>query len=731
MNAGENLLYFTIVTGGDVSIAYFEGMKIKNAGGANITITGVSSEYTMNSSTEDGVTTYTRSNAPTAYVWTDAYSDFNMETYVSTPNHNWTVPGNWNVVGGTAAGRYPDAGDTVTFNDGATVTLNATASVAGGEVNGAVSISGSGVSLNIFGNITGSGTLTLSDVCLASAGAGITVAPAVNFTNDSELAGDNALTLNGDVAISDTFKVWNSNHAINGNVTINSGVTFKYGALLLINGAATVKGAFTRDAGSTSCIKFCGAVTIENGNVSIDGWQSGNLDDAATVVLAGANASLTDTRGIPIADNKVSTTVADSYVKKTGSTFAVAAKTVVTVSLGANVSLTIDGNSVADGDTLKFAPGDTFTYVATPAANYTATVTVTGGTDSDGTVTVGETAITVAATATRDAVSVSNVAFAYGNDYATADVTATVSDPTATYKMTVGVNEYTGVVSGTTVTFSDVVTGHSSAYDSVSYEITATDGSSSVVVSGGSGAAPVADVTADWINERAASATGTSPSASDAGGAWTNAVTYTDGTAAISDNRFVATTASTSSRVVLKFEVCFSSTSADDVSGEAQAAIKLGDENSVTTFKVLAPGNTWTPVSNAELPIDASATYDVVLAIDYGTSTYKVDVEGKSLTNSAGVASFSLATNKAAVQNIDFVGSGTLTSMKGDQLEGYMVKDALNHFYATIEAATQAYNSANGPYTVLHDGTTPSGWKIDNATKKLIKIAKGLFFMAY
>ena len=60
-----------------------------------------------------------------------------------------------------------------------------------------------------------------------------------------------------------------------------------------------------------------------------------------------------------------------------------------------------------------------------------------------------------------------------------------------------------------------------------------------------------------------------------------------------------------------------------------------------------------------------------------------------------------------------------------------VVKDGQNHFYATIEAATQAYNSANGPYTVLHDGTAPSGWKIDNITKVLTKIAKGLFFMAY
>ena len=69
--------------------------------------------------------------------------------------------------------------------------------------------------------------------------------------------------------------------------------------------------------------------------------------------------------------------------------------------------------------------------------------------------------------------------------------------------------------------------------------------------------------------------------------------------------------------------------------------------------------------------------------------------------------------------------------MKGDQVEGYMVKDNAGNWYATIQEATQAYNSANGPYTVLHDGTAPSGWRIDETTKALIKLAKGFFFMAY
>ena len=495
-----------------------------------------------------------------------------------------------------------------------------------------------------------------------------------------------------------------------------------------MNGAATVKGAFT--AGNSK-LKFSNALTIEAGGVTVNG-SNVNLDsDTATIVLAGAGATLTDSRGEPIANNKVSTTVADSYVKKTGSTFAVAAKTVVTVSVGSNVSLTINGSAVADGDTLKFAPGDTFTYVATPAANYTANVAVTGGTDNDGTVTVGETAITVAATATHNGATVSNVAVSYGSDYTSAEVTATVSDATLDYYISWASGEpVKGTVSGSTVTFDVSGIAHSAPYQSSGYNISAKDGETTVTTTGGSGESVAADVAANWINENAT----THGNAVAAGGVWTNAeaVTYSDGKAAITDNRFAATTASTSSRVVLEFEVCFSSASEETVSGDAQAAIKLGEDDSVTTFKVLTTGNAWMSVSNAELPIDPSETYKVVLTIDYGSNAYGVTVGNYVMTNSTGDTTFPLAKSGAtSVQNIDFAGSGTLTSMKGDQVEGYMVVDKNGTRYPTIDAAIAAYNAnpTIGPLKVLHAGTAPSGWKIDGNT--LIKLAKGFFFMAY
>ena len=88
-----------------------------------------------------------------------------METYEVTPNHNWTVPPNWKVQGGTTAERYPVAGDTVIFNDGATVTIDESATVVGITVNGAVELTA-----------TTAMTVTASDdgIVLTTVGASIT-----------------------------------------------------------------------------------------------------------------------------------------------------------------------------------------------------------------------------------------------------------------------------------------------------------------------------------------------------------------------------------------------------------------------------------------------------------------------------------------------------------------------------------------------------------------------------
>lgn len=449
------------------------------------------------------------------------------------------------------------------------------------------------------------------------------------------------------------------------------------------------------------------------------------------IVLTDAGASVT-VSGVTLSPAPT-TTVANSYVKLTGSTYSVDTyKTVTFAGSNFSVAVTTNGQAVAVANNACTVEAGEISFTITPSSGYqvTAVTPSSGSVSGEGpyTYTVsGDVTITVT-TAQESSVEIGAATFEYGVDFTNATVTVAVTETNASgveYTLTVGAKDYTAsAVGGTTVTFNNVEVPRGAAYGTVSYGITST---ASATTGETSGSAAVADVQAGWINENA-----TTHGQASAGGSWTNAVTYANGKAEISDNRFEAATPSTASRVVLEFNVCFSATNDADVDGTAQAAIKLGESGGATTFMVLASNAAWTPVSRGDFVPDASATYKVVMTIDYGNGSYGVTVGDNVLTNASGSASFPLAKSGAtSVKNIDFAGSGTLTSMKGDQVEGYMVKDNTGHWYATIQAATQAYNSANGPYTVLHDGTAPSGWKIDETTKALIKLAKGFFFMAY
>ena len=754
INAGENLVYFTIVSSGDVDISYFEGMKIKNAGGANITITGVTSEYSVNTSTTDGITTYSRSNAPTSYVWTNGYPD----------NSNWTVPPNWNVSGGTTAGRYPQAGDTVTFNDGATVTLNESATVAGVEVNGEVSISATAKSLNVSGNITTSstGTLTLSDVCLASAAAGgITVAPNVNFTSDSELAwassGMGGVTINGDVTFSGSFKAWDTAHTINGAVTINSYANFSSGNnWLIINGAATVKGAFT--AGSTG-VKFCDDLIIEDGSITADGSNVNVDSSTVSVVLAGATATFTDSRGEPVADNKVSTTVADSYVKKTDTIFAVAAKRTVTVSADAHSS--VDG--VTDGQ--KFVPGEVLTITASADTYYTPTLTVNGEgqtspyelttTDADVTVSVAavldtytitipvvanttvsvsytsggesQTATTAgditvdagtsltatwaavsgyqitagaeqtinpvaaSATLTEPTVAVKPVAvtgatFDYYATYATADVTATVTEA-GSYTLTVGGNSYNATAEAAgNVTFSNVDVSGTDLGGNISYTITETGASGQYESTAAKGSAAASSGWMLWNkSEYAANSSWTTN-----GVANVTELPYGDNTYASfsGTNTYSAAWVSTGEVVTVTTSVKFGDVADPEmtIDADAQAAVRLFDDGG-DTFQVLTNSalNAWANVSNVSLEPSGEEQYSVEVKLNYSTQTYGVKIGSYelALTDDSTVKSFPLAKAASAMQKVSYLGAGSFISLSGKYVSAGYTADVGTNGSAT------------------------------------------------
>lgn len=256
---------------------------VLNLNGHTLTGTVTTVEgYVVGQTIVDDKTVYTSHVNTTGESWTDGSGD-----------HAWGNYQNWNL------GFVPLNTTPVTFNNGATVTLDAAKTVAGIVVNGSVSISG-GTSLNTSGNVTGSGTLTLDDICLASTTSGITVAPAVTFKNDAELAGGNPITINGAVVVDNSgtskkFKVWDSTHVIAGAVSVQSGVIIQTGTsgnagALTITGTTTFNGAFEKTGDGTlslGAVTVAGtsAPTITTGSITIGGAIT--VNDGVTFTIGG------------------------------------------------------------------------------------------------------------------------------------------------------------------------------------------------------------------------------------------------------------------------------------------------------------------------------------------------------------------------------------------------------------------------------------------------------------
>lgn len=292
------------------TVAVNPGQTVKVSSGVYVgTITWGAEYGTVTSVAGDGTTSYTHtSNAATTYYWTDA----------DQADHNWSTVGNWAVgaADGPTATRAVTSSDSVVFNDGAIVALGATRMVSGIEVNGAVTITAKAATdkeLKIYGNITGTGTLTFVDVCLSSMVSGLTIAPNVNFTDDSELGGDDPFTFNGNVSISDRFPQWGCISVINGAVSVASGAEIQAaGGGLTIYGTTTFNGAFKKSGSnvltlagvsipstvtpniSAGSITISSAVAIADGatfTIPASGLTVGN---SASFVLGGKSSVLVD-----------------------------------------------------------------------------------------------------------------------------------------------------------------------------------------------------------------------------------------------------------------------------------------------------------------------------------------------------------------------------------------------------------------------------------------------------
>jgi len=497
------------------------------------------------------------------------------------------------------------------------------------------------------------------------------------------------------------------------------------GAPISISGVTVV----AMQIGGEASIRGSGTLTATTGGIVL-------TDVGASITVSGVTLSPTPT-----------TSVANHHVVNNAGVYSVALdQFAVTIPSVANTTVIVSYTSGGVSQTVTASGNISVDYGTDVTATWTAAsgYKITAGASETLTAVASAQTLTEPTVEAKGA-TVSDVTFNYGNDFATATVTATVSGDATEYTLTVGGNNYAGSVSGSTVTFSNVATGHATAYDNVSYAITATDGTSPVDVSGGSGSVKVADMRT-WIHERAASSTGASGSAAGSGGEWTTEVTYNDNVAAVENNTFTAYNCSTGDCVTatvndLVYTSLSDTSDMSVIANDSQGAVALGETNvnEVTTmcFMILAKEDgdfVWKPATWGGNTPQLDTPYDIAVTFDYAAKKYSVCINGTNLMVD-GATKFDLCTNKSELKSITFNGEGTLSSIEGIESTGYMVKAANGTYYATFAAAIAAYNAdpTIGELYVLHDGTVPVGWMIIEVggVKYLRKAPKGSLFIAF
>ena len=414
-----------------------------------------------------------------------------------------------------------------------------------------------------------------------------------------------------------------------------------------------------------------------------DDWTAPN-----GIVLADANATLTVGAGATVTtDPAVSTTVADSYVKQVGNVYSVDAKKTVTVEVvGENVAFT---GSVNTGD--KFIPGETFTVAATADEYYTAEITVTGATVADGTVTVGESDITVTVTATRNTVdvvvpSVDNatvsVSYTYNGEEKVADAAGTVTidqgtDVTVTYTAENGyffgdeatkVLEYTTVVTALEITTAD--TGATSAavakIDSTYYPTLASAMSDATV-----SATPQSPVTVTMLTACTESATITVPAnvTLDINGKGVTSgakVVLNGGTLVNNGTSYATYSAGTDPAIVAELELTADSTVGGTGNFHIRAANHAESKLTLNGYTLTKSGTNTFFFDNTQSDVagDNVGTINVVgghLGIfRWGTSYTGVNLDcNVELNNSSSELFFAYNYAKATIRNLS--GSGKIT----------------------------------------------------------------------
>lgn len=335
-------------------------------------------------------------------------------------------------------------------------------------------------------------------------------------------------------------------------------------------------------------------------------------------------------------------------------------------------------------------------------------------------------------------VTIEPTSVTYGADFTNVTIVATLSGEgydQATYTLDWNGTPVQANVTrdGTTLTITAPIAAPSTGREPATYTINANDGTGGT---SGTKNTMIADSRA-WVTENSGSRSQT--------GSWSNVVDYVDTIATVEDNTYTANSCSTGDLVTITFENLryteFSDLSVATPDG-TQGAFALAETNinaqASTNFCVLVMENenyTWV-AADCTVPAAANVDYTIVMTFDYVSKKYSVKVSDGTTTNNltvGGQSQFDLCVTKAAVTDFVFKGSGTMSGIKGVDSTGYMAKDTLGNWFATIQAAIL---SGGKEFIILRDTgvEAPNGWQFvteDGVMKLIKKVAKGLFFMAY
>ena len=217
-------------------------------------------------------------------------------------------------------------------------------------------------------------------------------------------------------------------------------------------------------------------------------------------------------------------------------------------------------------------------------------------------------------------------------------------------------------------------------------------------------------------------------------GGWSNAVEYVGGKVVIEEaNSFTnATPSAAGSTVTITMTLSFDGTNEEEVDLDAKAAVRLGTNGCFQVYTAVdgeSPTKTWVDVTASGVTPEADQDYTFEFVLDCTDKTYTVAlVDGNTKTPLQGEndqTEFDFANKYAlgaadTIQQIDFIGAGTVTSIAGSYAEAQPPADEFN---ADETIGSVTLSAAQATWLNGQDNYAALSTKLATMTQKALDVA--------